>query len=94
MNLLLIHGIAQGGKNWKDLERAWLGALDKGLKKSGLTMPANVNVLIPDATKLAERLSAPSVQPERLGFSAYEQSRKEDGSELGVVFCRFVLPPL
>ena len=47
MNLLLIHGIAQGGKNPKDLEGAWLGALDKGLKKSGLTMPANVNVLFP-----------------------------------------------
>lgn len=47
MNLLLIHGIAQGGKNPKDLERAWLGALDKGLKKSGLTMPANVNVIFP-----------------------------------------------
>ena len=28
-------------------ERAWLGALDKGLQKSGLTMPANVNVIFP-----------------------------------------------
>jgi len=47
MNLLLIHGIAQGGKNPKDLERAWLEALDKGLEKSKLTMPKNVNVLFP-----------------------------------------------
>lgn len=47
MNLLLIHGIAQGGKNPKDLEHAWLEALDKGLKKSNLTMPGNVNVLFP-----------------------------------------------
>ena len=47
MNLLLIHGIAQGGKNPKDLERNWLDALDKGFKKTNLTMPANVNVLFP-----------------------------------------------
>jgi hypothetical protein len=47
MNLLLIHGIAQGGKNPKDLERAWLEALAKGLKKSKLTMPGYVNVLFP-----------------------------------------------
>ena len=47
MNLLLIHGIAQGGKNPKDLQRDWLQALDKGLRKSSLTMPANVNVLFP-----------------------------------------------
>ena len=43
MNLLLIHGIAQGGRNPKDLERTWLEALNKGLKKSKLTMPGNVN---------------------------------------------------
>jgi hypothetical protein len=47
MNLLLIHGIAQGGKDPKDLEGTWLGALAKGLDKSGLTMPAEVNVLFP-----------------------------------------------
>jgi hypothetical protein len=47
MNLLLIHGIAQGGKNPRDLQKAWLEALDKGLRKSSLTMPANVKVLFP-----------------------------------------------
>jgi len=47
MNLLLIHGIAQGGKDPKQLEQTWLEALEKGFAKSGLTMPANVNVLFP-----------------------------------------------
>ena len=47
MNLLLIHGIAQGGKDPKVLENAWLGALEKGLAKSDLKMPPNVNVLFP-----------------------------------------------
>lgn len=47
MNLLLIHGIAQGGKDPKDLEAAWLGALAKGLAKSELTMPPDVKVLFP-----------------------------------------------
>lgn len=58
MNLLLIHGIAQGGKNPIDLQRAWLGALDKGLEKSGLTMPANVNVLFPYYGDVLEKFVA------------------------------------
>lgn len=47
MNLLLIHGIAQGGKDPKKLEADWLEALSKGLDKSGLTLPAGVKVLFP-----------------------------------------------
>lgn len=47
MNLLLIHGIAQGGKDPKELERLWLDALAKGLSKAGLTLPDGVNVLFP-----------------------------------------------
>lgn len=58
MNLLLIHGIAQGGKSREDLERSWLGALDKGLKKSGLEMPANVNVLFPYYADVLDKLVA------------------------------------
>ena len=47
MNLLLIHGIAQGGKDPKDLEASWLEALGKGLAKSQLTMPPDVKVRFP-----------------------------------------------
>jgi hypothetical protein len=47
MNLLLIHGVGQGGKKKKDLEAVWLAALAKGLVKSGLSLPAKVNVIFP-----------------------------------------------
>ncbi len=58
MNLLLIHGIAQGGRNPKDLQRDWLEALNKGLRKSSLTMPANVNVLFPYYADVLDRFVA------------------------------------
>lgn len=47
MNLLLIHGIAQGGKDPKQLEGVWLDALRKGFRKAELAMPAGVKVLFP-----------------------------------------------
>lgn len=47
MNLLLIHGRSQGGKDKVKLQQEWLEALDKGLKKSNLTMPRDVRVLFP-----------------------------------------------
>jgi hypothetical protein len=63
LNLLLIHGIAQGGKNPADLERVWLGALEKGFKKSRLTMPSNVNVLFPYYADVLDRFSAQFDRP-------------------------------
>ena len=47
MNLLLIHGRSQGGKNQVNLQAEWLEALDKGLKKSKLNMPAGVCIQFP-----------------------------------------------
>ena len=63
MNLLLIHGIAQGGKDPVKLERTWLDALEKGFAKSQLTMPASVNVLFPYYGDVLDRFVAQADLP-------------------------------
>lgn len=70
MNLLLIHGIAQGGKNPRDLQNAWLEALDKGLRKSSLTMPANVAVLFPYYADVLDEFVAQFDMPTGAGVTA------------------------
>lgn len=47
MRLVFVHGRSQQGKNPDALKREWLGALERGLEKSGLTLPANVEVQLP-----------------------------------------------
>jgi hypothetical protein len=47
MRLLLLHGIAQGGRKREDVKAEWVGALVAGLKKSGLALPENVDVDLP-----------------------------------------------
>jgi hypothetical protein len=47
MRLLLVHGRSQGGKDPTTLKAQWLEALTKGLSKSGLQMPPDVQVDFP-----------------------------------------------
>ena len=90
MNLLLIHGIAQGRRNPKDLQRDWLEALDKGLRKSSLTMPANVNVLFPYYADVLDRFVARFDMPTGASVNAkggamdndYAQFRAEMAEQL------------
>jgi hypothetical protein len=47
MRLIFIHGRSQQGRDPDVLKREWLEALQKGLQRAGLTMPANVGVFLP-----------------------------------------------
>ena len=47
MRLLLVHGRSQGGKDPVSLKAEWLGALNKGLQKSGLSLPENIEIDFP-----------------------------------------------
>jgi hypothetical protein len=47
MRLVLVHGIAQGGRNPKDIEVEWLASLNEGLSRSGLSLPKGVDVKLP-----------------------------------------------
>jgi hypothetical protein len=47
MRMLLVHGRSQGGQDPIKLKTDWLGALNKGLQKAGLAMPASVEFDFP-----------------------------------------------
>ncbi|UTD27817.1 hypothetical protein [Bradyrhizobium sp. WD16] len=47
MKLLLVHGRAQAGKDPVKLKAEWIEALEKGLRKAGLSLPADVEVDFP-----------------------------------------------
>lgn len=47
MRLMLVHGRSQGGKDPVKLKAEWLGALHKGLQKSRLAMPPDINIDFP-----------------------------------------------
>jgi hypothetical protein len=47
MRLLLVHGRDQQGQDPEKLKADWLAALDKGLQKSGLKLPADIAVDFP-----------------------------------------------
>lgn len=47
MRILLIHGIAQGGKNPDDLKEAWVKTLEAGFKKNNTEFPGNISVDFP-----------------------------------------------
>ena len=47
MRLVFIHGRSQQGKDPSALRHEWLGALNKGLAQTGLSLPAAVEVRLP-----------------------------------------------
>jgi Lipase (class 3) len=66
MNLVLIHGRDQQGRNVDALKHQWLGALKLGLNKSGVQLPAKTKVFFPYfgdvLDELVKQLRTPLVQ--------------------------------
>jgi hypothetical protein len=83
MRLVLVHGIAQQGKDPSELKKVWLEALDVGLSKAGLSSIKQHEVILPFyGDKLAELtalLQTPSaIQLQTKGMSsASELGRTE-----------------
>jgi hypothetical protein len=80
MKLLLIHGIAQGGKNPSDLQVAWIETLQKGYKAAGIPYPSSLAVDFPyygdalDARVARSKLPMPKdITPKGDAPSPYEE---------------------
>lgn len=78
MRLVLVHGIAQQGKDADELRRVWLEALDVGLAKAGLGSIKQHEVILPFyGDKLAELTAllgaSESIQLQTKGLSATPQ---------------------
>ena len=56
MKLILIHGRGQEGSNELALKKTWTDTLLQGLAKSGLTLPANVQIELPYYGNLLKEL--------------------------------------
>jgi hypothetical protein len=57
MNLILIHGRDQQGKNPSELKKEWLDTLKEGLSKNDLELPEDVNIVFPFYGDLLDALS-------------------------------------
>jgi len=57
MNLVLIHGRDQQGKDKDVLKQLWIDTLNKGLAKKKLSLPADVNVIFPFYGDLLDELT-------------------------------------
>jgi hypothetical protein len=83
--LLLVHGIAQGGRNPDDLRADWLYSLNNGLKCAGFEMPTNLMVDFPyfgdRLDRFVAKFSVPSsaeiVAKGGQGDSAYAKFRED-----------------
>lgn len=78
MRLVLVHGIAQQGKDASELKRVWLEALDVGLAKAGLGSINQYEVILPfygdKLAELTELLEASgSIQVQTKGVQAAPQ---------------------
>jgi len=81
MKLLLVHGIAQGGKNASDLQKTWIETLQKGYQAAGIDYPRSLTVEFPyygdalDARVANSNLPMPKeISPKGDdGFSPYEK---------------------
>lgn len=63
MKLVLVHGRAQEGKDPARLQQEWLEALDTGITRAGLALPAGTTVAMPfygdKLAELVKQLDAP-----------------------------------
>jgi hypothetical protein len=57
MNLILIHGRDQQGKNPSELKKEWLDTLKEGLSKNNLELPHDINIVFPFYGDLLDALS-------------------------------------
>jgi hypothetical protein len=63
MKLIMIHGRDQQGKDPKELRKTWIDTLKKGLHKSGLSLPDELEIIFPFYGDLLDSL----VNPEQIG---------------------------
>jgi len=56
MRLIFVHGRAQAGKDADALKSLWMNTFQEGLKKAGLVMPEDVEVLFPFYGNILEDL--------------------------------------
>lgn len=63
MRIMMIHGIAQGGKNPKDLRATWLATLEKGFENARLPFPKAINADFPYYGDLLDELVEKSELP-------------------------------
>jgi hypothetical protein len=92
MRLLLVHGRDQQGQDPEKLKADWLAALHKGLQKSGLKLPANVEVDFPfygdrlDGFARQFDLPAdPAIVPKGSSvFDEYQEFRRQVAEEMRI----------
>src|ERR1700758_2109628 len=90
MRLLLVHGRSQGGKDPIKLKADWLDALNRGLKKVGLDIPADVEIDFPfygdkldDFVRQFELPADPAIVPKGSPvFDEYAEFRAEVANEM------------
>jgi hypothetical protein len=90
MRLLLVHGRSQGGRDPIELKAEWLGALNKGLEKSGLKLPPDVAIDLPFYGDLLDTFvkqfalpAAPGVVPKgSADFDEFAEFRKDVADEM------------
>jgi hypothetical protein len=89
MRLLLVHGRDQQGQKPEKLKADWLAALDNGLRKSGLKLPADIEV---DFPYFGDRLDAfakqldlpadPAIIRKGPVFDEYHEFRRQVADEM------------
>jgi hypothetical protein len=92
MRLLLVHGRSQGGRDPVKVKAEWFGALDKGLKKAGLSIPADVTIDFPfygdrldEFVRQFDLPADPAIVPKGSPvFDEFAQFRAEVAEELRV----------
>ena len=90
MRLLLVHGIAQGGKNPSDLQNTWTETLQSGYKAAGIPYPSSLVVDFPyygdalDARVARSKLPMPKdITPKGdAAASPYEEFLRSSLSEM------------
>jgi hypothetical protein len=63
MNLILIHGRDQQGKDTSELKKEWVDTLNDGLSKNSLELPEDVNIVFPFYGDLLDALSKDITNP-------------------------------
>ncbi|MHB0952612.1 MAG: hypothetical protein ACYC10_11855 [Allorhizobium sp.] len=56
--ILFIHGRAQGGRNFADIQREWTKALEDGARAAGMALPENLDIALPYYGNELDRLTA------------------------------------
>lgn len=85
MNLVLIHGRGQSGKQREDLQKEWIGALREGAQAAGMAWPHDLQVTMPfygdELEQQVKRVDAPvagSIKLRGTNIDARDPTFRED----------------